>query len=138
MEFQKKIKQRLYTARFFIVFGIVLVAVALWKQLDNEFFFAYGVAILAIGIVRMRQYRKQMASPEAMRIQEIRETDERNIMLANKAKSWAFWWYIMICGTAVIVLEFMNQVQIATALACSICFLMVLYWICYYVVKQKY
>ena len=138
MDFQKKLKQRLYTAYGFLVFGIVLVAVAAWKQLDNEFFFAYGTAMFAIGVVRMRQYRKQMASPEAMRAQEIRETDERNIMLASKAKSWAFWWYIIICGTAVIILEFMNQVQIATALAYSICFLMVLYWICYYVVKRKY
>ena len=67
MEFEKKMKQRLYMAYLFILFGIVLVAVAVWKQLDNEFFFAYGVALLVIGIVRIRQYRKQTASPEAMR-----------------------------------------------------------------------
>ncbi len=138
MDFQKKLKQRLYTAYVFLLFGIVLVAVAIWKQLDNEFFFAYGVAMFVIGIVRIRQYRKQMASPEAMRAQEIRETDERNVMISSRAQSWAFWWYIMICGTAVIVLEFMNQIQLATTLASSVCFLMVLYWICYSVVKRKY
>ncbi len=138
MDFQKKMKQRLYTAYVFLLFGIVLVAVAIWKQLDNEFFFAYGVAMFVMGIVRIRQYRKQKASPEAMRVQEIRETDERNIMISSKAQSWAFWWYIMICGTAVIVLEFMNQVQFATTLACSVCFLIVLYWICYHVANRKY
>ena len=138
MEFEKKMKQRLYMAYLFILFGIVLVAVAAWKQLDNEFFFAYGVALFVIGIVRLRQYRKQMASQEAMRTQEIQETDERNIMLANKAKSWAFWWYIIICGTAVFVLEFMGKVELATLLAFSVCALMVLYWICYYTLKRKY
>lgn len=138
MEFEKKMKKRVYTAYLFIAFGVVLAAVAVWKQLDNEFFFAYGAALLIIGLVRMRQYRKQMASPEAMRTQEIAETDERNIMLSSKAKSWAFGLYVIICGTAVIVLEFMNQVQIATALALSVCALMVLYWICYYVIRSKY
>lgn len=138
MEFEKKMKKRLYTAYLFVVFGTVLTVTAAWKQLENEFFFAYGVALLVIGLVRMRQYRKQMASPEAMRAQEIAETDERNIMLNSKAKSWAFGLYMIICGTAVIVLEFMNQVQIATALAMSVCALMVLYWICYYVIRRKY
>ena len=102
------------------------------------FFFAWGTALMVIGIVRLRQYRKLMASPEAMRAQEVAETDERNVMLANKAKSYAFFWYVLICSVAVIVLEFMNQVQIATSLAFSVCFLILLYWVCYYVLRRKY
>ncbi|MBO5366627.1 MAG: hypothetical protein J6A39_08415 [Peptococcaceae bacterium] len=138
MDFEKKLKQRLLTARIFLVAGPILMAVSIWKGLDNEFFFAWGTALLVIGIVRLRQYRKVMASPEAMRAQEIAETDERNIMLSSRAKSWAFGLYVLICGTAVIVLEFMNQVQIATALAFSVCALLVLYWICYHMLKRKY
>lgn len=135
---EKKIKQRLRAAYMHLIFGILLVAVAAWKNPENEFFFAFGVALLVIGIIRLRRYRKLLVSPEAMRAQEIAESDERNIMIDNKAKSWAFMWYIMICGTAVIILEFANQVQLATQLALSICFLMVLYSICYYVIKRKF
>ena len=138
MDFEKKLKQRILTARIFLVAGPILMAVSIWQNLDNEFFFAWGTALLVIGIVRLRQYRKIMASPETMRAREVAETDERNVMLANKAKSWAFWWYIILCGTAVIVLEFMGKVELATLLAYSVCALMVLYWGCYYVLKRKY
>ena len=138
MEFEKKLKKRILTARIFLIAGPLLMAVSIWRNLDNEFFFAWGTALMVIGIVRLRQYRKLMASPEAMRAQEVAETDERNIMLANKAKSYAFFWYVLICSVAVIVLEFMNQVQIATSLAFSVCFLILLYWVCYYVLRRKY
>ena len=138
MDFEKKLKKRLLTARIFLVAGPILMAVSVWKGLDNEFFFAWGTALLVIGIVRLRQYRKVMASPEAMRAQEIAETDERNIMLANKAKSWAFCWYVLICGTAVIALEFMGKVEMATLLSFSVCALIVLYWVGYHVLKRKY
>ena len=138
MEFEKKLKKRILTARIFLIAGPLLMAVSIWQNLDNEFFFAWGTALMVIGIVRLRQYRKLMASPEAMRAQEVAETDERNVMLANKAKSYAFFWYVLICSVAVIVLEFMNQVQIATSLAFSVCFLILLYWVCYYVLRRKY
>lgn len=138
MEFEKKLKKRILTARIFLIAGPLLMAVSIWRNLDNEFFFAWGTALMVIGIVRLRQYRKLMASPEAMRAQEVAETDERNVMLANKAKSYAFFWYVLICSVAVIVLEFMNQVQIATSLAFSVCFLVLLYWVCYYVLRRKY
>jgi uncharacterized membrane protein len=138
MEFEKKLKKRILTARIFLIAGPLLMAVSIWQKLDNEFFFAWGTALMVIGIVRLRQYRKLMASPEAMRAREVAETDERNVMLTNKAKSYAFFWYVLICGVAVIVLEFMNQVQIATALAFSVCFLVLLYWVCYYVLRRKY
>ena len=138
MEFEKKLKKRILTARIFLIAGPLLMAVSIWKNLDNEFFFAWGTALMVIGIVRLRQYRKLMASPEAMRAREVAETDERNVMLANKAKSYAFFWYVLICSVAVIVLEFMNQVQIATSLAFSVCFLVLLYWVCYYVLRRKY
>jgi len=138
MDFEKKLKKRILTARIFLVLGPILMAVSIWQNLDNEFFFAWGTALMVIGIVRLRQYRKVMASPEAMRAQEVAETDERNIMLSSKAKSWAFGWYVLICGIAVIVLEFMGKVELATLLAFSVCALIVLYWGCYHVLKRKY
>lgn len=138
MEFQKRMKQRLYSAYFYFLFGFAMIAVAVWKSLENEFFFSYGVTMIVIGIVRTRQYRKINASPEALRAQEIAETDERNLMLASKAKSCAFFWYVMLCGVAVIILEFLNQPQLATLIALSICFLCLIYYVSYHVLKRKY
>ena len=137
-EFEKKIKQRVYWAWTELVFGIVMVAVAAWKSLDNEFFFAWGVALAAIGIVKLRKYYKLRNSEELMRKQQIAENDERNRMINAKAKSWAFYWYVLACGVAVIVLEFMGNEKLATIIALSICLLLLIYVVSYYVLNKKY
>ncbi len=136
--FEQKLKQRARWAWTELVFGIVLVATAIWRQLDNEFFFAWGFALAVIGILNLRKHYKLCHSEALMRKQQIAESDERNRMINAKAQSWAFYWYVMICGTAVIVLEFMGKVQLATTLALSICLLIVIYWISYHVLQKKY
>lgn len=138
MDFQKKIKQRLYSAYLYLLFGFAMIAVAIWKSLDNKFFFSYGLTMIVIGVARIHQYRKINASPEAMRAQEIAETDERNLMLISKAKSCAFFGYVMTCGVAVIILEFLNQPELATMIALSLCFLLLIYYVSYHVLKRKY
>ena len=44
MEFEKKLKKRILTARIFLIAGPLLMAVSIWQNLDNEFFFAWGTA----------------------------------------------------------------------------------------------
>lgn len=137
MEFRKKLKKRLYVAIAYIIIGISTTAAAEIMNLENEFFFAYGIALVVCGIIRLRQYIKLTSSEENIRKQEIAESDERNIAIANKARSWAFSLYVILMGVAVIILEIIGKAEIATAAAISICALIVLYWISYYAISRK-
>ena len=91
MEFRKKLKTRLYIAIAYIVIGIITTAAAFVLKIENEFFQSYGIALAVCGILRLRQYIKLTSSEENIRKQEIAESDERNIAIANKARSWAFY-----------------------------------------------
>jgi len=137
MEFRKKLKTRLYVAIAYIIIGISTTAAAEIMNLENEFFFAYGIALVVCGIIRIRQYIKLTRSEENIRKQEIAENDERNIAIMNKARSWAFSLYVILMGVAVIILEIIGKAEIATAAAISICGLVVLYWISYHAISRK-
>jgi len=89
------------------------------------------------GLVRVRNYRRITKSDETVRRQEIAETDERNIAIANRAKSWAFALYLMLTSSLVIVLEILNRVELATVLAGSVCALVLLYWGSYWVIRRR-
>ena len=137
MEFTKKLKKRLYTAIALIVIGAITAGYAIIAKVENEFFLSYGIALVVCGIIRIRRHIKVTKSEDAVKMQEIAEKDERNLAIAEKAKSWAFGSYIMIVGMGVILLEIMGLEEIAMAAAMSVCGLMVLYWLCHMAASRK-
>ncbi len=137
MDYKNKLKKRLYVAVAYIVIGAITAGYAIIANMENEFFFAYGIALVVCGIIRIRQYIKLIRSEENMRKQEIAEKDERNIAIMNKARSWAFSLYVIVVGVAVIILEIMGKQDIATAAALSVCVLILLFWVSYHIVARK-
>lgn len=137
MEFKKKLKQRLYIAIVYIVLGIALVAGSFITKTEDSFFSSFGLAIVIMGLVRMRNYRLITKSEETIRKQEIAETDERTTSIIHKAKSAAFSTYVMIACVAVIVLSFIEKHDIARIIAFSIFLLLIIYWIMYWIYQKK-
>jgi len=136
MNFKSKLKMRKATAIIFCVLGVVLIAAAVITKTENPFISSYGLALAVVGIARLKQYYRITRSEESVRKREIAETDERNILIAHKAKSMAFFFYVLISGVAVIVLSFLGMNEIASWIAYPVCLLIVLYWICYYVYQK--
>ena len=137
MEFRKKLKMRLYVAVAYIIIGAITAGYAIVTNVENEFFSAYGIALIVCGIIRIRKHVKLMHNEDAMKQQEIAEKDERNLAIMNKARSWAFSLYIMAVGVAVIILEIMGKQDIATAAALSVCAHVLLHWVSYLIIRKK-
>lgn len=138
MDFKKKMKQRLYIAVSYMVLGLILIAADILKGFDNNFFFSFGVALLVMGTLRLFRYRKITKDDQSIRKQELEETDERNRMISERAKSWAFSLSITISGIAVIVLSLLGYHDRALPFAWFVCAMVTLYWVCYCIIKQKY
>ena len=138
MEFKKKMKQRLIIALSYILVGIVLLAAAFAGKSDNYFFSAFGFALMVMGILRLLRYRKVTASEQTMRKQELTESDERFRMMAERARSWAFSLSIMAAGILVIVLNLLGYQEEALPFAWFVCGMVVLYWICWTIIRRKY
>ena len=138
MEFKKKMKQRLTIAVVYIAVGIVLALWAVLSKTENYFPSAFGFSLIVLGILRLIQYRKITGSQDTMRKQELTETDERNRMIFEKARSWAFSCSILIAGLFVIVLSLLGKHDTAQPFTWFVGIMVALYWIFYFIAKRKY
>ena len=88
MAFEKKMKQRRIIALSYIALGLALAIADVLMDSENYFFCSFGVALLVMGILRLRRYRKITASDQTMRKQELAENDERTRMISERAKKY--------------------------------------------------
>lgn len=138
MDFKKKMKQRLAVAVSYILLGCVLICADVLNSYDNYFTFSFGIALLVMGIARIIRYRKITKDEKSIRRQELAETDERNRMIAERARSWAFSFSVMVAGLLVILLSLMGCHDLAQPFAWFVCLMTVLYWICWNIIQKKY
>lgn len=138
MDFKKKLKQRFYIALFYITLGLILVIAAYLGEFENYFVSSFGIALLVMGVIRTIRHCNITKDAQSIRQQELAETDERNLMISERAKSWAFSFSILLAGLSVIVLSLLGYHDLAQPFAWFVCLMTLLYWICYHIVKRKY
>ena len=137
MDYKKKLQSRLNIAIIYIALGIMMIVGVLPTKTDNDFISSFGFALIIMGIVRIRNYFMITKDDETIRKQRIAETDERNLSILNKAKSAAFSIYVLISGTAVIILSLFNMHEEAKWIAYSVLLLVAIYWICYWIYQKR-
>ena len=96
MDFKKKLKIRLFFAVGYIILGLGMIVIFNVLNTDNNFLSSFGFALMVIGIAKVRNYFLITKNSETLKKQQIAETDERNISIANKAKSISFIIYIIL------------------------------------------
>ena len=138
MDFEKKMKLRQYIAVLYCILGPSLIVVAAVNGFENYFISSFGFALLAMGIVRIVQYRRISMNEQKMHQREVAESDERNIMMAERARSWAFSFAIMIAGIVVIILSILGYHDQAQPFAWFVCLMVALYWVFYLIARKKY
>lgn len=137
MNFKKKMKIRLLLGIGYIFLGLAMIIIFFAIKRENDFLSSFGFAIALIGVVRVRNYFIVTKSEERMQKQEILENDERNISIANKAKSVSFTLYMITACIAIIVLQLLDQTQMVRVLSTAVCILLILYWISYWIIRKK-
>ncbi len=137
MDFRKKLKIRLFIAIGYVIIGLAMILVFNIIKTENEFLSSFGFALIMVGIVRIRNYILITKNEETITKQQIAETDERNISIANKAKSVSFIIYVLCASVAVIVLELFNKRQLSIILSSTVCSLILIYWASYWIISRK-
>lgn len=138
MDYRKKLNKRLGYAIGYIIIGVVLILLQFIGSVGNEISSSFGAAFLVCGAVRVIQYIRLISNKDKMEQREIAEKDERNIMLWEKARSWAFGIYVMLAGTAILVMYMLNMEFVGQIIAYTLCALVFIYWICYMIISRKY
>ena len=137
MDYKKKLRSRLNVAITYIVLGVMFIVGTFITKTENDFISTFGFMMILMGLVRIRNYRIITKDEDTIRKQQIIETDERNISIIHKAKSAAVSIYILLLGTTVIILSLFNIHEAAKRIAYSVCLLVAIYWICYWIYQKK-
>ena len=114
----------------FLVLGILEVIDAFWSGM--------GGALIAVGVIRIVQFYRFRKDETYREKVEIEMKDERNQYLRIKAWAWAGYLFILIAAVSTIVFKLLGQDLLSMAAGFAICFIMLLYWVCYLVLRKKY
>ena len=136
MDFRKRMKIRLWTNIIYILLGIAMIVVGFITKTENEFVSSFGLTLTVVGLALIK--KNIITSEEKLKRREIAENDERNIAIVNKARSWAFSFYVILGCLAVIVLSLLSFHDIAGWISVGVFSLIAIYWICYFIVRKKY
>ena len=97
-----------------------------------------GTALVIVGalmLVRQIRYRIDETYKENV---DVDVNDERNQYIRIKAWSWAGYFFVMAGAFGSIIFKILHQDSLSMFAGCSVCLIMVLYWISYLILKKKY
>ena len=117
--------------------GLVLTVLCCLGTLD-EFWSGMGSALMVVGVVRLLRSYRFSRSETYREKREVAETDERLHFIRNKAWAWAGYLFIIICAIATIIFKLLGQDLLCMFLGGSVCLMLVLFWVCFFVLKKKY
>ena len=120
-----------------LVLGLAVIALSVLETLD-EFWSGMGAALLVVGAVRLLRGYRLSKSDTYREKREVMETDERFRFIRNKAWSWAGLLFVIIGALGTILFKLLGQELLHQAASGAVCLMLVLYWICFFILKKKY
>lgn len=130
-------KLRAVLSLCWITLGAVLLALGLTGRVD-DYWTTMGFALSLVGSLQLLRRHRISRNPALKEKMEIAESDERNHFIRSRAWAWAGYLYILLVALAVIVLRILGEELLSVAAAYSVCLMMILYWVSYWVLQKKY
>ena len=129
--------KRIYLSVLWVVLGGVLVALELTRRIE-EYWGSMGFARVVVGLLQIVRFVRYQRNEEYREKMDVQNGDERNRFLANKAWAWAGYWIVLICAVGTIVFKLLGREDLMMFSSGVVCLMLVLYWLCYLVLKRKY
>ena len=121
----------------YMVLGIALFATAFFELLDS-FWSGMGTALVVIGLLRLLQAIRYHSNAQYREDTDTAAGDERNKFLSMKAWSWAGYLFVMIAAVATVVFKLLDMESEMFLASGAVCFVIILYWVSYLIVRKKY
>ena len=126
----------------YVVLGIALFVLSLTVNLGDTTIARVmpGMAggLFGVGIVNLIRGIRLGKDAQYRENFEIETNDERNRYLRMKAWSWAGYLFIIGCSVFVIIFALIDRPDLMQMAAWGTCIMLVLYWVCYLIVRKKY
>ena len=129
--------RRIVANIIYILLGTALVVLGALDILDS-FWSGMGGALIAVGAVRTIQILRYSKDESYREKWEVETRDERNLFIRSKAWAWAGYLFVLIAAICAIALRLLGQELLSIAAGFAVSILVLLYWICYCVLKKKF
>lgn len=139
-KYKRGMKLRMIIHAVYVVIGAAMAVISFTGISNNEMLSSFGIALAAGGAVNIIRTARILGDEEKLRRVCINQSDERNIMIALRARSLTFSVYISLVAIAIIVLYIVNTeltIIAAQAAAYSVCLLVIIYLAAYYIIRKK-
>ncbi len=133
-----KYERRIIISIFWIVLGAILFILSMQDIIDSTFWSGMGGGLFAIGIMQVIRQLRYRTDPEYKEAFDTEMSDERNKFIRSNAWAWAGYIYILIAAIATVVFYIIEKTELSHAAGLSVAIMVFLYWISYFILKQKY
>ncbi len=130
-------KRRLVLSIAWIVIGVVVFVLGVMRILD-EFWNAFGLALVAVGTLQLIRQIRYRTSEEYKEKFDIRNDDERNKFLSTKAWAWTGYTFIICCAVGTIGFKIAGLDDYSYMSSMAICLMCVIYVITNVILRNKY
>ena len=121
----------------YLILGVLLTVLGILEVVDS-FWSGMGGALIAVGAVRTIQILRYSKDKSYREKRDVEVQDERNHFIRNKAWAWAGYLFVLIAAICTIAFRLLGQDLLSMAASFAVCILLVLYWICYLILRKKY
>ena len=132
-----KFEKRFYLNIFYVVIGAALLACGIFEIVDS-FWSGMGGALIGVGAIRIVQYIKYRKNPEYREKMEIERKDERNKFISLNAWAWSGYVFVMLNAIGTIAFKIAGNDLLSQYCSYMVCLVLVLYWVCYLILRKKY
>jgi Na+/H+ antiporter NhaD/arsenite permease-like protein len=132
-----KLNTRLFVNILWLLIGAVLIGLS-FAGIVDEYWNGMGMGLGIVGAINLLRIHRLNKNDAYREKRELEMSDERNQFIRNKAWAWAGYYFILLAGIGTIVFKIIGQDMLSQAAAYAVCLIMILYWICYHILKRKY
>ena len=120
-----------------IILGLALIVLGEMQMIDS-FWMGMGTALIFVGVIYLVRQIRYKANTGYKEKVDTETKDERNRFLAMKAWSWTGYLLTLIFGVATIAFKLADQDTLMFFCSGSVCLIVTIYWVAYYILRRKY
>jgi hypothetical protein len=132
-----KLEKKVIVNILWIVIGTILIGLS-FAGIVDAFWNGMGTGLLVVGVLHLVKFYRLDKNPAYREKNEIELNDERNRFLRNKAWAWAGYLFVMLAAVCSIIFKIADQELLSFAASGSVCIILVLYCISFWILKRKY
>ena len=137
MKTNRNIIIRAVLAALYFIIGAGIGIYGEFVPIDS-YWSGLGVALVVVGALQMIRIIRYNTSPKYKEETDTAVQDERNRFIRNKAWAWTGYLFIFAAAIATIVFKLLGQETLMFFCSGSVCLILVIYWISYFILNNKY